>query len=182
MDHSVPFPDPRAGGAVGSDSKLTLILRNSLGGNTKTSLLLACSPHTDNEAETTSTLRFGERAKKIKTRVKANTQRSAAQLEVIVAKLTDEVEKLQAYIGVLEKKLEGGGIALPAKPSTADLADSQDLSVSGGGRDIEEMAVASERLQTLEEEKLGLLGDLKAEQEAAREAEAAMAMAQDALG
>ena len=99
-----------------------------------------------------------------------------------MAKLTDEVEKLQAYIGVLEKKLEGGGIALPAKPSTADLADSQDLLVSGGGRDIEEMAVASERLQTLEEEKLGLLGDLKAEQEAAREAEAAMAMAQDALG
>ena len=57
------------------DSKLTRILQSSLGGNTKTALLLACSPHPDNGAETATTLRFGERAKLIKTKVKINQQR-----------------------------------------------------------------------------------------------------------
>ncbi len=47
------------------DSKLTRILQNSLGGNTKTMLLVACSPHDDNYEETISTLRFASRARMI---------------------------------------------------------------------------------------------------------------------
>jgi kinesin family protein 5 len=43
------------------DSKLTFILRESLGGNAKTTLLIACSPHMFNIEETVSTLRFGQR-------------------------------------------------------------------------------------------------------------------------
>lgn len=45
------------------DSKLTRILQESLGGNSKTSLIITCSPSIFNEAETISTLRFGQRAK-----------------------------------------------------------------------------------------------------------------------
>ena len=45
------------------DSKLTRILQDSLGGNAKTTLIIACSPSNFNEAETLSTLRFGLRAK-----------------------------------------------------------------------------------------------------------------------
>ena len=41
------------------ESKLTRILSESLGGNSKTCLIITCSPHTDNEQETLSTLRFG---------------------------------------------------------------------------------------------------------------------------
>ena len=41
------------------DSKLTRILQESLGGNSKTCLIITCSPSTYNEAETISTLRFG---------------------------------------------------------------------------------------------------------------------------
>ena len=48
------------------DSKLTFILRESLGGNCKTTLLIACSPHIFNLEETISTLQFGKRAKAIK--------------------------------------------------------------------------------------------------------------------
>ena len=70
------------------DSKLTRLLQNSLGGNTKTSLLLACSPHPDNGAETATTLRFGERAKLIKNRVQQNVQRSAAELQKIADRLS----------------------------------------------------------------------------------------------
>ena len=43
------------------DSKLTRILQQSLGGNCKTALMVAVSPHSDNEAETMSSLRFGQR-------------------------------------------------------------------------------------------------------------------------
>ena len=47
------------------DSKLTRLLQHSLGGNTKTMLLVACSPHDDNFEETMSTLRFAQRARMI---------------------------------------------------------------------------------------------------------------------
>ena len=69
------------------DSTLTRILQQSLGGNCKTALMVAVSPHSDNEAETMSSLRFGQRAKTIKTVVKMNEQKSAEALEAIVEHL-----------------------------------------------------------------------------------------------
>ena len=41
------------------DSKLTRMLQESLGGNSKTSLIITCSPSIFNKDETVSTLRFG---------------------------------------------------------------------------------------------------------------------------
>jgi len=41
------------------DSKLTRMLQESLGGNSQTSLILACSMCTYNDKETVDTLRFG---------------------------------------------------------------------------------------------------------------------------
>ena len=52
------------------ESKLTRVLQESLGGNAKTCLIVACSPSVYNESETISTLRFGLRAKKIKNKPK----------------------------------------------------------------------------------------------------------------
>lgn len=46
------------------DSKLTHILRESLGGNCKTTLIITCSPHKFNFDETVSTLKFGQRFSK----------------------------------------------------------------------------------------------------------------------
>ncbi len=43
------------------DSKLTRILQESLGGNSRTTLIINCSPSSFNEAEILSTLRFGMR-------------------------------------------------------------------------------------------------------------------------
>jgi len=54
------------------DSKLTRVLQESLGGNSKTCLIVTCSPHHSNLAETISTLRFGISAKKIKNTPKIN--------------------------------------------------------------------------------------------------------------
>jgi kinesin family protein 5 len=43
------------------DSKLTRILQESLGGNSRTTIVICCSPASYNEAETKSTLLFGQR-------------------------------------------------------------------------------------------------------------------------
>jgi kinesin family protein 5 len=43
------------------DSKLTRILQESLGGNSRTTIVICCSPASFNESETKSTLLFGAR-------------------------------------------------------------------------------------------------------------------------
>ncbi len=48
------------------DSKLTYLLKNALGGNSKTTMICAISPALDNYEETLSTLRYASRAKSIK--------------------------------------------------------------------------------------------------------------------
>ena len=45
------------------DSKLTFILRDSLGGNSKTVIIANISPSSINQGETLSTLEFAKRAK-----------------------------------------------------------------------------------------------------------------------
>lgn len=60
------------------DSKLTRILQESLGGNSKTTLVICCSPSSFNDTETVSTLRFGMRAKSIKNKATVNVEMSAA--------------------------------------------------------------------------------------------------------
>lgn len=47
------------------DSKLTRILQESLGGNSKTTLIIACSMCSYNDKETLSTFRFGNNNKKM---------------------------------------------------------------------------------------------------------------------
>ncbi|XP_075256672.1 uncharacterized protein LOC142349142 [Convolutriloba macropyga] len=58
------------------DSKLTRILQQSLGGNAKTTMVICCSPASQNKDETTSTLLFGTRVKTIKNNVSANVEKS----------------------------------------------------------------------------------------------------------
>eukprot|EP01046_Picozoa_sp_COSAG06_P026121 COSAG06_NODE_2231_length_7287_cov_56.373539_9_plen_722_part_00 len=91
------------------DSTLTKILMSSLGGNCRTSLLLAASPSFDNVTETVSTLRFGERAKRIKTAVVANEKKSQAALQKQVEALLEEIVRLKAYIAELERAVGQGG-------------------------------------------------------------------------
>lgn len=57
------------------DSKLTRLLSDSLGGNSKTCLIITCSPSSCNLEETLSTCRFGNRAKNIKNKPKVNQEK-----------------------------------------------------------------------------------------------------------
>merc|ERR1740129_1174144 len=54
------------------DSKLTRLLQNALGGSSKTIMICALSPASSNYEETLSTLRYADRAKKIKNTAAVN--------------------------------------------------------------------------------------------------------------
>jgi kinesin family protein 5 len=68
------------------DSKLTRILRESLGGNSQTALIVTCSPHIDNLQETLSTMRFGVSTRKIRNRPIINRQLTLNELQLLLDK------------------------------------------------------------------------------------------------
>ncbi|KAF2193792.1 kinesin-domain-containing protein [Zopfia rhizophila CBS 207.26] len=84
------------------DSKLTRILQESLGGNSRTTLIINCSPSSYNDAETISTLRFGMRAKTIKNKAKVNAELSPAELKALLKKAQGQVTTFETYIANLE--------------------------------------------------------------------------------
>lgn len=87
------------------DSKLTRILQESLGGNSRTSLIINCSPSSFNEAETLSTLRFGTRVKNVKNTAHINTELSATSLRQKLLQLERINDSNQTYIKLLELEL-----------------------------------------------------------------------------
>jgi kinesin family protein 5 len=85
------------------ESKLTRILSESLGGNSKTLLIITCSPHPFNDAETLSTLRFGARARNIKNAPKVNKEYTVPELKRLLEKSEEKIEALKKHIKILEK-------------------------------------------------------------------------------
>ncbi|EEH50306.1 kinesin heavy chain [Paracoccidioides brasiliensis Pb18] len=88
------------------DSKLTRILQESLGGNSRTTLIINCSPSSYNDAETLSTLRFGVRAKAIKNKAKINAELSPAELKMLLKKAQMQVVTFETYINALESEVQ----------------------------------------------------------------------------
>ena len=95
------------------DSKLTRVLQDSLGGNSKTSLIITCSPAAYNEPETVSTLRFGVRAKAVKNKPKVNKEYSIAELKMLLNQANEMIAKKEGRIITLEKHVLDNGISLP---------------------------------------------------------------------
>jgi len=103
------------GGAKGAilvpfrESVLTWYLRESLSGNSRTTMLATTSPVALNHEETASTLRYAASAKNIKTAAEKNED----PMEAKVRTLSEEIAKLKA---ALEAASKGGRMA-------GDLAD-----------------------------------------------------------
>ena len=88
------------------DSKLTRILQESIGGNSQTSLIIACSMSSYNDKETLSTLRFGQRAKKIQNKPVVNQERSSKELIKQVGQLQNELKKQAEIINSIHRHLQ----------------------------------------------------------------------------
>lgn len=85
------------------DSKLTRILKQSLGGNTLTSILCTISPAPMYREETVSTLKFGQLCKLIKNQVQSNVihddKAEMRRLRSLISELKAKVEELEARGG-----------------------------------------------------------------------------------
>ncbi|CAB4054562.1 KIF4_21_27 [Lepeophtheirus salmonis] len=81
------------------DSKLTRLLQDSLGGNSHTLMIACSSPSDSNLDETISTLRYADRARKIKNKPIVNREGK----EIEINKLKNEIAALKAQLG------NGGG-------------------------------------------------------------------------
>lgn len=95
------------------NSVLTRMLQDSIGGNSKTTLIITCSPSEFNLQETIGTLRFGERAKKIKNMAKINREMTVAELTRELDRTNKKMEKLDRKIKFLEEFIVSKNLELP---------------------------------------------------------------------
>jgi septum site-determining protein MinC len=101
------------------DSKLTRLLQDSLGGNTKTVMIANCGPADYNYDETMSTLRYADRAKQIRNKPRINEDPKDAMLREfqeesarLRSRLAEEESRARAAAGattmVINKPLRSG--------------------------------------------------------------------------
>ncbi|XP_048576584.1 kinesin-like protein KIF15 isoform X2 [Nematostella vectensis] len=140
------------------DSKLTFLLRDSLGGNARTYIIANVHPSAKCFGETLSTLNFARRAKMIKNKAVINEDStgSVIALQAEIKKLREEVSRLRAGapIPIREKSTPDNDAALQRQNSS----DGNNNEYSQQYREWKEMILAAtEARERAEQEKLILV-------------------------
>jgi hypothetical protein len=124
------------------DSKLTRLLQNSLGGNSRTTVCCNMTPHFQHCEESISTLRFATRAKKVVNHAMVNeTMDDKSLLLKYRQQILELTEQLEA-----QRDGSGGGGGGPASPAAAE--ESEQLRVALQEQE-EEKAQMNEKLERL---------------------------------
>ncbi|XP_042329355.1 chromosome-associated kinesin KIF4A isoform X2 [Sceloporus undulatus] len=90
------------------DSKLTRLLQDSLGGNSHTLMIACVSPADSNMEETLNTLRYADRARKIKNKPIVNIDPQAAEINRLRLQVQElQILLLQAHGGTLPVSIGG---------------------------------------------------------------------------
>ncbi|KAI9743149.1 MAG: Kinesin [Claussenomyces sp. TS43310] len=90
------------------DSILTWLLKDSLGGNSKTAMIACISPA--DYDETLSTLRYADQAKRIRTRAKVNQDHvSAAERDAQIFAMGEQIRMLEIQLSLTEGKKQKEG-------------------------------------------------------------------------
>ncbi|CAL1546229.1 unnamed protein product [Lymnaea stagnalis] len=79
------------------DSKLTRLLQDSLGGNSRTLMIACISPVDRDFMETLNTLKYANRARNIKNKVMANQDKASKQLALLRAEILTLQQELMEY-------------------------------------------------------------------------------------
>uniref|UniRef100_A0AAX7UKT7 Kinesin family member 13Bb n=1 Tax=Astatotilapia calliptera TaxID=8154 RepID=A0AAX7UKT7_ASTCA len=124
------------------DSVLTWLLKDSLGGNSRTAMVATISPAADNYDETLSTLRYADRAKNIVNHAVVNEDPNAR----IIRELREEVEKLK------EQLTEAESMKAPELKERLEESEKliQDMTVTWEDKLRKTEAIAQERQRQLE--------------------------------
>uniref|UniRef100_A0A674AW79 Kinesin-like protein n=1 Tax=Salmo trutta TaxID=8032 RepID=A0A674AW79_SALTR len=114
------------------DSKLTRLLQDSLGGNTRTLMVACLSPADNNYEESLSTLRYANRAKNIQNRPRINEDPKDALLR----EYQEEIKQLRALISgqlgsgdlssLLAGQLSAGPSAGPSRPQSSSTEEEKE--------------------------------------------------------
>ena len=138
------------------DSILTWLLKDSLGGNSKTAMI-ACIAPSDYD-ETLSTLRYADQAKHIRTRAIVNQDSvSAAQRDAQIAEMQNTIRELQIQVSVANQA------ANDRITKGREAITNAEKGAAGRDEKLEEYQTKVERMQRMMEEER-LVGESKIRQ------------------
>ena len=138
-------------------SKLTRLLKESLGGKARTCLIVAVRPGQPHIEETLSALQFGSRARKIKVHASKNVHKNwkleCSKLEQQLVSITKRNEKMTRQLIKLKRKLRNGEGGEDYQTSDEEEDNDDEEEGIGGGGEIhgkaKEKGVENRRRQSL---------------------------------
>jgi hypothetical protein len=132
------------------DSKLTRLLQDSLGGNTKTLMVAAISPADYNFDETMSTLRYANRAKNIKNKPKINEDPK----DTMLREFKEEIERLRKMLSDQAGGVNLGAAGVVANPKPKKAKGTTVLDENDDEEEEEEEVVIVKKEKTKKAKKI----------------------------
>lgn len=126
------------------DSKLTRLLQDSLGGNTKTLMMAAVSPVDQSYEETLSTLKYAARASKIKNAPRINEDPK----DTLIKKYREEIMELKALITANQQTSNGNREAL----RSSTMLDDQEASDRLLNEEVHKRETLEQQLKAMEDQ------------------------------